>query len=82
MSSENIEIISSEFSDILDLKEKNLLDDEVLICECFCVNARDIRNTFDDKAMIDVEILKKNFGFGEGCRSCLKNKDIWIDKIF
>lgn len=56
------------------------LDDETLICECFCVSALDIRETCTN--FVDLDLLKKRFNLGEGCQSCLKNKDTWINKIF
>jgi hypothetical protein len=56
------------------------LDDEILICECFCVNAADIRELCETS--VDLDLLKVRLNLGEGCRSCLKRKDDWIDKIF
>lgn len=56
------------------------LDDECLICECFCVSAGDIRRTCRD--LVDVELLKATYNLGGGCQSCLKRIDSWKDKIF
>jgi NAD(P)H-nitrite reductase large subunit len=56
------------------------LDDETLICECFCVNVRDIRELCSTS--VDLDLLKDQLNLGGGCQSCLKNKDSWIDKIF
>lgn len=58
------------------------LDEEVLICECFCVNVRDIREMFADTGVVDLEVLQSRLDLGKGCQSCLKSKDSWIDKIF
>ena len=58
------------------------LDDEILICECFCVNVADIREACQDLATVDVELLQKKFSLGQGCTSCLKNIDSWVNKIF
>lgn len=56
------------------------LEDEALICECFCVNAGDIRELCDSK--VDLHLLQSQLSLGQGCQSCLKNKDCWVDKIF
>ena len=56
------------------------LDDETLICECFCVNAKDIRELCESH--VDLDLLQDHFGMGQGCTSCLKRKDSWVDKIF
>lgn len=56
------------------------LDDEALICECFCVSAGDIRDVCSKE--IDLDLLKDRLNLGSGCQSCLKRKDDWIDKIF
>jgi bacterioferritin-associated ferredoxin len=61
-------------------QRKELLQDEVLVCECFSVSAQDIRSVCNLE--VDLKLLKDKFGFGEGCTSCLKLKDQWIDKIF
>jgi len=58
------------------------LHDDVIICECFCVNAGDIRKMFDAEKQIDFTKLKSVFGFGEGCKSCLKNQEYWKNNIF
>lgn len=56
------------------------LDDETLICECFCVSAKDIRELC--QTHVDLDLLQDHFGLGQGCTSCLKNKESWINKIF
>ncbi len=56
------------------------LDDECLICECFCVNVADIRELCETS--VDLGLLKDRLNLGEGCRSCLKRKDDWIYRIF
>jgi NAD(P)H-nitrite reductase large subunit len=56
------------------------LDDEVLICECFCVNVGDIRSLCSTE--VDLDLLKDRLNLGGGCGSCLKNRDSWINKIF
>lgn len=55
------------------------LEDDVLICECFCVSVKDIRETCAEQ--VDLPLLQDQFSLGLGCQSCLKNKDSWIDKI-
>lgn len=56
------------------------LDDDVLICECFCVSVADIRNVCS--GTVDLDLLKEQFNMGGGCQSCLKRKEDWINKIF
>ena len=58
------------------------LKDEVLICECFCVNVRDIREACAEQDRVDLEFLRKSFSLGEGCTSCIKAAPEWINKIF
>jgi NAD(P)H-nitrite reductase large subunit len=60
--------------------EAGKLDDEALICECFCVNAGDIRERCS--GAVDLELLKRELSLGEGCQSCIKSKEAWINKIF
>ncbi len=57
-----------------------LLPDECLICECFCVAASDIREVC--QGHVDLELLKTQFNLGSGCQSCVKTSDSWINKIF
>lgn len=56
------------------------LDDETLICECFCVSAGDIRQVCESQ--VDLDLLKQELSLGQGCQSCLKNKDSWVNRIF
>ncbi|HLW58050.1 MAG TPA: (2Fe-2S)-binding protein [Bacteriovoracaceae bacterium] len=75
-----------EFIQLIDeigdlLSPNDLLDDDILICECFCVNVADIRHLFQDSKTVDLDALAKAYGLGQGCQSCLKRKD-WIDRIF
>ena len=56
------------------------LDDDILICECFCVNVGDIRSIC--KSTVDIDLLKGQLNLGSGCQSCLKNLDTWVNKIF
>ena len=58
------------------------LDDEVLICECFCVSVQDIRQACSSQNKVDLDVLSKNFSLGLGCQSCLKRSEDWINKIF
>lgn len=68
-----------EIGDLLSLND--LLDDDFLICECFCVSARDIRDLFHETRSIDLVALAEAYGMGQGCKSCLKRND-WVNKIF
>lgn len=56
------------------------LDDETLICECFCVSVKDIREICTNH--VDLDLLQDQFQLGQGCQSCLKRKDSWIHNIF
>lgn len=58
------------------------LDDATLICECFCVNAKDIRQACSAPQKVDIRLLQQQLSLGHGCQSCLKNIDSWIYKIF
>ncbi len=58
------------------------LSDEILICECFCVNVRDIRQTCANSSEVDLGKLKHKFSMGEGCQSCVKTAPEWMNKIF
>jgi bacterioferritin-associated ferredoxin len=63
-------------------EQKQLLDDEILICECFCVNVRDIRDSFKESKKVDLSILSERLCMGKGCGSCIKSSSEWLDKIF
>jgi NAD(P)H-nitrite reductase large subunit len=58
------------------------LADDVLICECFCVSAGDIRDLCAQKGEVNLTELREHFNFGEGCKSCIKNIDSWLKNIF
>jgi NAD(P)H-nitrite reductase large subunit len=64
------------------LPESEKLDDEILICECFCVEVRDIRETCAPDQNVSIEMLQKKFNLGGGCQDCLKKMNTWIYKIF
>lgn len=63
------------------LGPNDLLDDDILICECFCVNVADIRGLFAQSRSVDLDVLAKTYGLGQGCQSCIKDCD-WLNKIF
>lgn len=63
-------------------ERQDLINDEVLICECMCVSARDIRNLFTTSESIELETLKDKFQLGAGCSSCVKSYSSWKNKIF
>ncbi len=81
MTEEILEEYSDEFFKALSIDENEKLDDEVIICECFCVNAKDIRSFCQKNGSLEVESLRKVFGLGDGCKSCLLHQDQWINKI-
>lgn len=69
-------------SELLTQSVPEKLADDVLICECFCVNVRDIREACLDRAEVDLGLLRQRFSMGEGCQSCVKAAPQWINKIF
>ncbi len=69
-------------SELLTQTGPEKLADDVLICECFCVNVRDIREACKDTSEVDLGLLKRRFSMGEGCQSCMKSASEWMNKIF
>ena len=69
--------------EILRAGERNdFIKDEVLICECMCISAKEIREFFDNNQVVELETLKKELKLGSGCGSCVKSFSDWKDKIF
>ena len=68
--------------DLLPETSAEKLDDEVLVCECFCVNVRDIREVCSQTQYVDVQLLQNSLSLGMGCTSCLKMITDWQNKIF
>jgi NAD(P)H-nitrite reductase large subunit len=58
------------------------LDDDVLICECFCVNVADIRNVCHTKQVFDLKVVQDAYSLGQGCQGCIKRIDTWVNSIF
>lgn len=56
------------------------LDDETLICECFCVSVKDIKEVCS--STVDIKLLEEEFNLGQGCQSCLKRLNTWVNHIF
>lgn len=69
-------------SELLTQVASEKLTDDVLICECFCVNVRDIREACSGTGEVNLEVLREGFSLGEGCKSCVKAAPDWINKIF
>ncbi len=69
-------------SELLTQSQDQKLEDEVLICECFCVNVRDIREACVEQGEVNLDLLRKRFSMGEGCQSCMKAAPEWVNKIF
>ncbi len=65
--------------EFVDSSSNKKLDDDFIICECFCVNVADIKRTQKE---LDIEKLTASFGLGTGCQSCLKSISSWKEKIF
>lgn len=61
--------------------EVDKLEDDVLICECFCVSVYEIRQCLNDSHTLDVTKLTQELNMGKSCGACLKNSASWIDKI-
>lgn len=66
--------------ELISLPEK--LDDEIIICECFCVNVSDIREACSKQGAFDLKTMQDGYSLGLGCQSCLKQIDSWVNKIF
>lgn len=64
------------------LPNKELLEDELLICECFCVSVADIRALCQEDMKVDLDLLNKTYGMGDGCKSCVGKVNTWINKIY
>ena len=69
-------------SELLTQAASEKLSDDVLICECFCVNVRDIREACSGNGEVNLTTLRDSFSLGEGCTGCLKAAPDWINKIF
>ena len=67
---------------LLGTSANSLLPNDFLICECFSVNAGDIRQYIGDKQLFTLDNLSKKFCMGTGCKSCINNKSDWFNKIF
>lgn len=80
MEKEEILTAIENWDELLETRSNKKLDDEIIICECFCVNVADIRAI--QKKEVNIESLKKSLGLGTGCTSCLKTTHNWKDKIF
>ena len=72
----------SQIDRLQDLIPETKLDDEVLICECFCVSVGDIRSTCVNELRVDLAKLKTEFGLGTGCQSCTTKIETWVHNIF
>ena len=71
-----------QLNELLTCSEVAKLDDEVLICECFCVNVKDIRQACAAAQKVDIRLLQETLSLGEGCQSCTKRIDSWVNNIF
>jgi NAD(P)H-nitrite reductase large subunit len=66
--------------ELVSITEK--LEDETLICECFCVNVGDIKEVCHSLKAFDLKTVQDNFHLGLGCQGCLKRIDTWVNNIF
>lgn len=59
------------------------LSDDVLICECFCVSVREIKECLSGPRsdVTDLEFLSEQLQMGTSCGSCMKKSASWINKI-
>ena len=59
------------------------LADDVLICECFCVSVREIKECLieNHSNVADLKSLSKQLKMGTSCGACIKNSASWIEKI-
>ena len=65
-------------------ERKDFIDDEVLICECMCISAGEIRRFLSENQLadVDLETLKRELNLGRGCGSCMKRFSQWKEKIY
>jgi NAD(P)H-nitrite reductase large subunit len=63
-------------TELIDYDEATLSDD-FLICECYCVSVKDIREVCEQLGSFDLKTVQDRFGLGKGCQSCLK----FIDNV-
>ena len=69
-----------QVAELISTTEK--LDEDVLICECFCVNVGDIKEVCQSLKNFDLKTVQDSFNLGYGCQGCLKRIDTWVYKIF
>ena len=69
-------------SELLTQVASEKMHDDVLICECFCVNVRDIREACSGTGEVNLAVLRDRFSMGEGCKSCVKAAPEWMYKVF
>ena len=62
--------------------ESNKLEDDFLICECFCVSAGDIREVCTEIQKVDLNLVQEKTNLGHGCQGCIRRIDNWLTKIF
>ena len=75
--------ILSQIDRIDDLIERSTkLEDEVLICECFCVSVADIRTACQEDGTFNQVKVQEAYNFGQGCSECLRRIDSWVHNIF
>ncbi len=58
-------------------RETPVLGDEVLVCECFCVDVGEIRRSMEPGKEVDWCALQERLQLGSGCGTCWKRKDEW-----
>lgn len=71
----------NEAREILDSKGHNSkFSDDLLICECMCLSAGDIRKCLKEN-VVDLNLLTCELKLGSGCSSCLKSFHSWKEGI-
>jgi NAD(P)H-nitrite reductase large subunit len=60
-------------------KQDKLSNDQI-ICECNCISLEAIRE-FSKEKEVNLLLLSEKFGLGSGCSSCVKNFELWKDKV-
>lgn len=54
-----------------------IMQDDELICECFCVSLKDIKTCLNQYGHFNLEVLSKELQMGKSCGSCIKSADSW-----
>lgn len=52
-------------------------EDDCLVCECFCISLKDIRDFCIENPEAGLKGLQERLSLGTGCGTCLRRLDDW-----